>query len=185
MKFFGRGRERLPLTASIAKQIKKSDCVRVACCPRTKRPRSVKTGAVIFMGWFTKVPRDGIRVFGRAIGKRYEEDKDDATPADIERHDWKSIYSRYVRLHSAEFVAGTLKNGVSLYEMMDELSSDSFASTKRNAARGEGNANPRRAYGQLAAAELSHEGSLWLNNQLETAFEAHGKIPQDELKGLM
>ena len=184
VKFLGRGRERLPLTASIAKRIEESDCVRVACYPSTKRPRSVKSGAVIFMGWFTKNPKD-IRVFGRAIGKRYEEGKDDATDDEVERHDWKSVYSRYVRLHSTEYVAGSLENGVSLYEMMYELASDSFASTKRNAARGEGNTNPRRAYGQLAATELACEGSLWLNNRLETAFEKHGKIPLGELKGLM
>ena len=183
VKFFGKRRDSLPLTKSTAKLIKDSDCVRVACYPRRKRPRSVKTGAVIFMGWFTKGPND-IRVFGRAIGKKYEEGKDDATPAERERHGWKEDFPRYVRLHGAEFVAGTLENGVSLYEMMNDLSSESFAPTKRNVARGEGNTNPRRAFGQQAAVELSYEGSRWLNSRLEMAFEAHGKIAQDELRAL-
>lgn len=47
--------------------------------------------------------------------------------------------------------AGTMVNGVSLNELMETLGADSFAPTQRNAARGKGNTNPRRAYLQRAA----------------------------------
>ena len=84
-------------------------------------------------------------------------------------------------MHHAEFVDGTLDNSISLYKLMDELGSDSFASTQHNAARGSGNTNPRRAYGQQAAVKLSSQAIAWLGTRLQAAFDAHGKIPQDML----
>jgi hypothetical protein len=40
--------------------------------------------------------------------------------------------ANYIRVHHAEFVAGTIGNGVSLNELMDELG-QSFMATQRNA----------------------------------------------------
>ena len=55
-------------------------------------------------------------------------------------------WPRYIRVHHAEFVAGTMENGISLNELMDTLGTDSFVPTQRNAAQGQGkNTNPRRA----------------------------------------
>ena len=75
-------------------------------------------------------------------------------------------------------------NGVSLNELMAVLGSDSFKSTQRNAARGMGNTNPRRAYMQQAAVELSLAGFTWVNERLQAAFDVHGKVPQDTLDTL-
>ena len=94
---------------------------------------------------------------------------------------WKEKWPRYIRVHHAEFVAGTMENGVSLNELMDRLGANSFAPTQRNAARGQGNTNPRRAYLQQAAVELSAEGFSWLGERLQAAFDTHGKVPQDTL----
>jgi hypothetical protein len=77
-----------------------------------------------------------------------------------------------------------MANGVSLNELMSALSANSFAPTKRNAARGEGNTDPRRAYQQQAAVELSAEGFSWLRERLQAAFDLHGTVPQDDLDKL-
>ena len=77
-----------------------------------------------------------------------------------------------------------MQNGISLAEMMDALGSDSFAPTQRNAARGQGNTNPRRSIMQKAAVELSHEGFEWLNARLQSAFDAHGRVPGHGLREL-
>ena len=111
----------------------------------------------------------------------YKPVRDDATPAEIKLKPWKEQWSRYIRVHHAEFVDGTIANGVSLNELMDTLKADSFASTQRNAAHGEGNTNPRHAYSQQAAVKLSPEGLSWLGNRLEAAFEAHGKVSRESL----
>ena len=62
---------------------------------------------------------------------------------------------------------------------MDTLEANSFAPTQRNAACGQGNTNPRRAYLQQATVELSPAGSSWLGDRLQAVFDAYGKVPRD------
>ena len=77
-----------------------------------------------------------------------------------------------------------MQNGVSLAKIMDTLGSDSFAPTQRNAARGQGNRNPRRAFMQQEAVKLSNEGLEWLNARLQAAFDAHAQVPHHVLREL-
>ena len=149
----------------------------------SRRPSGVENGAVIFLSRSTLNPND-IRIFGRAIGMKHEPGRDDATLADIEKRPWKESYPRYIRVHHAEFVAGTMQNGISLNELMAELGADSFASTQRNAAQGDGNTNPRIAYRQQPAIRLSQDGFRWLSERLQAAFAMHGMVPQRELDRL-
>jgi HKD family nuclease len=183
VKFLGEGDNRVPLAFSTIEEIERAGCHWAVAYPATKRPRGVKDDAVIFIARLTHDPND-IRVFGRAIGMRHVPGRDDATPEDIARRGWKATWSRYIRVHHAEFVAGTMANGVSLNELMGALGANSFAPTQRNASRGEGNIDPRRAYQQQAAVELSSEGFAWLGERLQAAFDGHGKVPQDDLDKL-
>ena len=96
--------------------------------PANRRPRSVKDGSLIYFGRLVRDPHD-IRVFGRAIGMAHVPGRDDATQTDILLRPWKETWSRYIRVHDAEFVSGTMENGVSLNELMNVLGKDSFAST--------------------------------------------------------
>ena len=183
VKLLGKGDNRIPLSVSAFEEIQESGCHWAVGYPTSKRPRSVEDDAVIFMGRLTRDPNN-IRVFGWAIGMQHKPGRDDATLADIQLRPWKEQWSRYTRVNRAEFVAGTMANGVSLNELMDTLEADSFVSTKRNAAQGRGNTNPRHAYRQQAAVELSAEGHSWLSERLQVAFEVHGKVPQDSLDTL-
>ncbi len=181
VKFTGRDSNRRALSDATIEEVKGSGVHWAVTY--SKRPRRVENGAVIFVSRFTSNPND-IRIFGLAIGMKHEPDRDDATPADIEKRPWKERWPYYIRLHNAEFVAGTMQNGISLNELMDELGADSFARTQQNAIRGNGNTNPRRAYRQLPAIELSQDGFRWLNEGLQAAFETHGRVPQHELDRL-
>ena len=183
VKFQGSSDNRLSLSVSTIDEIDASGCHWAACYPSSKRPRSVRDGAVIFMGRLTQNP-DDIRVFGLGIGMQYQLGRDDATLADIELRPWKEKWSRYIRVHDAKFVDGPMENGISLNKMMDTLKADSFASTQRNAAQGSGNTNPRRAYNRQPAVELSNEGVEWLAGRLQEAFEAHGTVPRNSLEKL-
>jgi hypothetical protein len=183
VKFFGQGNNRAPLSLSTIYEIRRLGCHWAVSYPASKRPRAGQNDAVIFIGRFTRDPSD-IRVFGRAIGMKYEARRDDATAADIEFRPFKETWPRYIRVHHAEFVAGTMANGVSLNDLMDTLGADAFAPTQRNARRGKGNTDRRRAYRQQAAVELSGEGLSWLRERLQLAFDEHGKVPQDTLKEL-
>jgi len=101
-------------------------------------------------------------IFGRAVALAYVHGRDDATSADITARNWKEDWPHYIRVHHAEFVAGTLHNGIRLSQLMNQLQADAFGSTQANAARGEGNVNPRGAYRQQAAVRLSRDGFEWM-----------------------
>ena len=117
-----------------------------------------------------------IRIFGRAVALKHQEGRDDATQADIQLRPWKFRWPRYIRIHNAEFVAGTMANGVSLAELMDTLGSASFATTQRNAARREGNTNPRRSFMEQPAVRLS---SRWRGPRIALL------APLDECSAIM
>jgi hypothetical protein len=183
VKFFGEGDNRADRAKPILDEVQRSGSHWACTYPKNKRPRSVRDGAVMFLGRLVNEPND-ILIFGRAIGKSHEPGHDDATAEDIGERDFKAKWPHYVRVHHAEFLAGNLGSGVSLNRLMEDLGADAFASTQRNAAAGVGNIDPRRAYSQQAAVQLSAQGSLWLNEVLEHAFALHGKLPEATLNEL-
>ena len=182
VKFLGEGHNRVLISSTTIEEIEETGCHWAVPYPANRRPRNVKDGAVMFIARLTKEP--DIRVFGRAIAMKHDPVRDNASPEDIALRPWKEKWPRYIRVHHAEFVAGTMANGISLNELMEALGSDSFTPTQRNAARGAGNTDPRRAYMQQAAVELSSQGLLWLGERLQEAFAEHGKVPQDTLDEL-
>ena len=183
VKFFGRGSNRAPLSLLTTDEVERAGCHWGLSYPASKRPSGVRDGAVMFISRLTSDPND-IRVSGRAIGLRHVPGRDDATPEDIELRPFKKDWPRYIRVSGAEFVAGTMSNGVSLNDLMNGLGPDLFVPTQRNVKRGEGNTDPRRAYMQQAAVELSNEGREWLAERLQLAFDLLGKVPQDDLDQL-
>jgi hypothetical protein len=183
VKFLGEGHNRVALDFSTLEEIQRAGCHWAVAYPASKRPTGVQDGAVILIGRLTKEPND-IRIFGRAIAMRYVPGRDDATPADIVMREWKKTWPRYVRVHHAEFVRGSMNNGVSLNTLMDRLKARSFAATMRNMQKGTGNTDPRRAYRQQAAVELSPEGAAWLVEKLEAIFIQHGRVAPAELASL-
>ena len=182
VKFLGEGDNRVSVSFATIEQIKQAGCHWAVAYPANRRPRSVEDGAVMYIARLTDEP--DIRVFGYAIGIKHHPGRDDASPEDIALRPWKEKWPRYIRVYHAEFVAGTMASGVSLNELMDALGSDSFTPTQRNAARGTGNTDPRRAYMQQAAVELSSQGISWLGERLQAAFDEYGKVPQNTLDQL-
>jgi hypothetical protein len=181
VKFFGDTQTRVDRSTSVIQQVERSGCH--WACTYGKRPRQVRDGAIIFVSRLVRNP-DDILVYGRVVGMQYHSGRDDATPAEIQSRPWKENWPYYIRVHHAEFIDGTLANGISLYQMMDHLKSNSYASTQRNMTKGTGNFDPRKAYLQQPAVELSSDGFEWLNQQIESAFAVHGKIPPGVLAQL-
>ena len=182
VKLLGRSGNRVPVSFPVFDELRRAGCHWTVAYPASKRPRRVRDGAVMFIGRLTD-ERD-IRIFGRAIGIAHEPGRDDATLEDIAQLPWKQDWPHYIRVHHAEFVHGTIGNGVSLNVLMDSLGADSFMPTQRNAAAASGNLDPRRAYMRQADVELSNEGYAWLNERLQTAFHDHGTVPHDRLAEL-
>ena len=183
VKFLGESDNRVPLSCPTVDEMERAGCHRVLAYPASKKPRRVRDDALMYIARLTAQPND-IRIFGRAVGMAYVDVRDDASAADIAQRPWRADWSRYIRVHHAEIVAGTMENGVSLNALMAELGADAFAATQRNAVKKEGNTNPRRAYLQAADVELSAQGLAWLRDRLQAAFDKHGTVPNDVLAAI-
>ncbi len=182
VKFFGTSRDRAETDMPVFDEVMESGSHWACNYPRDRRPRQVQDGDIIFMGRMV-LPQD-ILIYGRATGMRHVDGRDDATEEDIRVRAFKRIWPHYIRVHHAEFVAGTLANGVSLNKMMEALGPVCFATTKRRMMTEEQDISPRSAYGRLPGVALSPEGAQWINERLETSFSSHGRIPSAQLAAL-
>lgn len=137
----------------------------------------------MFMGHLVRGPND-IVVFGRGVARAYEEGRDDADGEDIARRPWLERWPHFIRVRGMEFLDGTLGDGVSLSELMDEMGAYAFGPTAENADRGVGNIDPRQSIRQAAAIRLSEAGASWLGEELELAFGKFGRVRAEEVPGL-
>jgi hypothetical protein len=184
VKFLGERNNRVPLSHTTLEEVERSGAHWAVAYPASKRPRRVRDNDIMFIGRMTYDPWD-IIIFGRALAQAHRPGEDDATEADIALRPWKATWPRYIRVHNAVFVAGTLANGVSLNALMDALGPRAFASTLRNLEAGKGgNTDPRQAYRQQAAVQLTDEAQRWLADRLQTQFDTYGIIPLDTLDTL-
>jgi len=135
------------------------------------------------MGHLVSGPND-IRVYGRAVARAYEEGRDDAGAEDIARRPWLERWPHFIRVREMEFVDGTLGDGVSLGELMDELGAYALGPTAENADRGVGNIDPRQSIRQAAAVRLTEAGASWLEEELDLTFRRCGKVRAEDLPEL-
>jgi hypothetical protein len=183
VKFFGQGSNRSLRDRAVFDAVKTSGSHRICTYPAGRRPRQPRDGDLMFMGHLVKGP-DDILVYGRAVAVRHEPGRDDASAEDIALRPWLVRWPHFVRVHGGEFVDGTLGDGVSLAELMDELGPYAFGPTAENADHGEGNVDPRQSIRQAAAIRLSEAGLSWLNEELEGAFRKCGKLSPAQLASL-
>lgn len=183
VKFFGQGSNRSARDRSILDAVETSGSHRICTYPRGRRPRSVRDGDVMFMGYLVGGPND-IKVYGRAVARAYEEGRDDADAEDIARRPWLERWPHFIRVREMEFLDGTLGDGVSLGELMDELGAYAFGPTAENADRGVGNVDPRQSIRQAAAIRLSEAGTSWLSEELELALKKFGRVRAQGVPGL-
>jgi HKD family nuclease len=175
IKFFGEGNNRANRDMHILEEIERSGCHWACTYPTNKRPRKVRDGAIMFMGRLSSNPND-ILIYGYATGKSYKDGRDDATQYDLKIRSWKEKWPRYIRVHDAHFINGTLKDGISMNELMEKFGYNSFASTLRNKIKEDGNINPRTAYMQQASVELTEDAASWLKDTIDTKLSYYGQI---------
>jgi len=183
VKFSGVGSDRADSKDNVLTEIDRSGMHRVCSYPAAKAPRGPRDGDTMFLSRLTRSPNDVI-VYGRAVAHAFDESKDRATAADIRKRPFKKYWPLYIRVHNAEFVAGTLDNGVRLSSLIKTFNEFSFASTERRALAGERNINPRASLRQKADVRLTESAKNWLNSELEDAFAKHGTVPKARLDKL-
>jgi hypothetical protein len=180
IKFFGARHRRSVVNRSVLEEVKRSGCHWACSYPTNKSPRNVKEGALIFMGRLVSNPND-IMIYGYAIGHSFKEKRDKASPAEIKKRPWKSNWSKYIRVHGAKFINGSLKDGISMNYLMKKFDYNSFMPTLKNKIKGKGNINPRKAYSQQAAVELTPDAGNWLLTEMENKLKFFGKISDSVL----
>jgi hypothetical protein len=178
VKFYGTNADLVPRTWTTLSAVQRAGNHAVCAFPKGRRPRQVQDGALMFMG---RVIAEDVMIYGRAIAKRHEEGADDATEEDFRIREWRRKFPHYIRVHSPEFMGGTLAMGVSLNELMDALSYEAFEVTLRNYEAGRGNIDPRKSIGPQPAVQLSSHGSAWVNERLEDRFRQFGKLSKADL----
>ncbi len=181
VKFFGQGNDRIELQTPVLEEVRGSGSH--WACTYSKHPRSVEEGAIMFMAHFVENPHDTV-IYGRATAMRHVPKRDEASPEEINQRSWKATWPMYVRVHGAEFVAGTLANGILLSELIDALGVDSFAASQRKSHAGLQDINPRASLNRQPAVELTAQAYHWLNDRLDAAFAQHGKLTRAELETL-
>jgi hypothetical protein len=130
------------------------------------------------MGRLVSGPED-IRVFGRAIALEHRPGRDDASPEDISVRPWKARWPCYIRVRDAQFIDGELGDGVSLCELMDELGSDVWESTRRRAAESaQKPIDPRASLRQQTQMELTARAIERMNALFESRLASYGGIDQ-------
>jgi hypothetical protein len=183
VKFFGTSTGRSDPSVAVLEEVQRSGSHWACSYPASKAPRAVRDDDVMYISRLVQNPND-ILIFGRAKAMRHDDLRDMASRVEIAKRPWKEEWPRYIRVHHAEFLAGSLCNGVSLNQLMRKLGHNSFKSTQRNVARGEGNVVPSRALMQKAHVQLTSEAFQWLDEQLQARFDEYGKIPAKELARL-
>jgi hypothetical protein len=178
VKFFGETENRAPVSLPVTQEIERSGSH--WALTYSKRPSGVRDNAVMFMARLVENPHD-IVIYGRAVAASHSQGRDDASPSDIEKRPWKQHWPYYIRVSEPEFISGSLQNGVYLSDLKAAFGSSSFASTKRNAERGEGNTDPNRAYLQQGAVRLTPEAAAWLSERFDTAVRRHGNLSRNNL----
>lgn len=179
VKFSGTGGNRADRGLLIADLVAESGCKWVYTYPKTKPPRQVEDGDVLYIGRLVHTP-DDVMIFGKAIGRRHRDEEDVASAREIDQRSWKAHWPLYVRVHDAQFVNATLGDGVSFRQMMEELESDSFMSTQKNAAKGSGNTDPTASYFRKAHMLLTSDARVWVDEQLEPLFRQFGEVNLSE-----
>lgn len=186
VKFSGLGDRRSELSSDTLAEVDGSGMHWACCYPAGKAPRQPQEGDTMFLAQLTHSPAgNDITIYGRAVAKRaHDGARDVANAAEKRRRDFKNKWPLYIRVHGAEFVAGTLANGVSLKRLMETFGAFSFASTERRALGGEKNVVPSRSLARKAAVHLSQRAKTWINGQLEAAFASHGTLTKAQLDTL-
>lgn len=182
VKFLGVSNDRAPVTKLVYDELVDSGCHRLCGYPKGKRPQIVETGAVQF---FARMMDDGdMMIFGRAIAIQHDPASDDASTSEIAEWEWLEKWPHIIRVHSGQYLSGTLENGVRLSELMNELGPTSFATTKERARSGETGIVLSQTYARQPYVRLSEEGLQWLNERLERAFQLHGTQAPEDLRSL-
>lgn len=185
IKFFGKGDYRLPLSHSVRNEIRFS-CSHFALSfsrnKRDSRPRRYQTGDIVYMAMITDTY--DYAIFGKAEAVVHDDKRDIANDEDINAIDWLAEWPILVRVTSPVFIDTTLSNCPKMNNLIEELGSSSFESTRRRYNGGERNIEPKKSLKQKADVQLSDLSALWLEERFLICINENGSVPESVIASL-
>lgn len=178
VKFLGTKNDRVGLSFSARDELREAHCHYAIPFSSAKgRPLRYNDGDIVYISRMTQDPNDHA-IFGRAIALRHVATRDVASPEERALLPWKNDWPIYIRVRDAEFIDTSLGNCPRLSQLMQELGTDSFASTMERHNRGEQNIRPQGALSQQADVRLSVIGARWMAEAFDAALLRYGAVPQ-------
>lgn len=178
IKFFGKNDNRLSLEHNIVDDLY-GGCSHFALSfsrnKQDSRPRRYDNGDVVFMARMTKEPNDYV-IFGRAITYAHNDIRDVAGSDDIDHIPWLKDWPILVRVKEPVFIDSTFKNCPKLFDLIDDLDYDSFASTKNKYDNGIRNINPKSTLMRKGDVILSDAGAQWIKVEFDKVLKKEGQV---------
>lgn len=183
IKFYGTNYERADRDVEVIDEVSGTHChFAVTFSKSNGRPRRYQDGDIVYLA--RMINGGDYSIFGRAIARRHIDDRDIASPEDIELVPWKDYYPIYVRIHSSQFLNTNLGNCPMMGDLIRDLDYECFRSTKRRYLNGEENINPKNVLMQKPDVILSEEGAYWVEQKFKEAEKMYKFIPQLSIDNL-
>jgi len=186
IKFFGKADDRLHLKDKVIDDLH-NGCSHFALSfsrnKKDSRPRRYRDGDVVFMARMTKEPND-YSIFGRAITYSHNDKRDVANHEDVQEINWLKDWPILVRVKEPVFIDSTFFNCPSLYDLIDDLDYDSFASTKKRYDNGNRDIKSKNTLMRKGDVTLSDSGAQWMELAFEKAIKKNGQIPNSFISEL-
>lgn len=175
IKFFGTSKNRVPFTFATKEVIERALCHYACGFSKSKKPRQIQDGDIIYMARMTNNPCD-YAIFGKAEAIKFVDGRDEASEAEIIERPWKKEWPIYLRVTNPIFMDGTMGDCVLLYDLIKALEYESFPSTKNRYEKGERNISVSRSLSQQAYVKLTTKAVEWLEPKFQEALNRMGKV---------
>lgn len=174
IKYIGATDGRKKLSAKIAKDIKDSECNKKIFY--SYHPGQISDGDIVYFGRMTKNPND-YAIMGKGIGLRHNRTKDIVSKDETKIKKWKNKYRYFNKIHSAEFINGTLNDCVLLTkDIISKFNYRTLVTTLERWNKGERNIVVSRSLMQKQFVEITPQVAKWLDKQLDKEMQMSSKI---------
>jgi HKD family nuclease len=183
IKFLGTDHARETSSFTVRNELEQGNCHFAVCFSKEKgRPKRYNDGDVIF--YARMLYGSEYAIFGKAIAIKHIPDRDEASNLDIEHCPWKEEWPLYVRVKDPIFIDSTMQECPKMSTLIDTFDTSSFASTERRKSNGDSDINPWNSLRQQADVTITPIAANWLDNELDKAIKATGKIPKSFIDNL-
>lgn len=183
VKFFGTGKNRVPFSHSVKREIESGLCHYACGFPENKQPWQINSGDIIYMARMTESPKD-YAIFGKAEAVNFVPGRDRFTEKEMIARPWKRNWPIYLRVRNGIFIDATLGDCVLLFDLMKALDHESFPTTKQRYDDGQRDINPKLSLARQPYVRLTETSVNWLEPKFQTVLDRFGLVDESYIQSL-